>query len=50
MATTHLNITIPSGIFFEGDVEIVTLRSSTGYIGLQYLIALHYFLALILVF
>ncbi|TQC54880.1 ATP synthase F1 subunit epsilon [Mycoplasmopsis cynos] len=35
MATTHLNITIPSGIFFEGDVEIVTLRSSTGYIGLQ---------------
>lgn len=32
---THLIITIPSGIFYEGDVEIVTLKTATGYMGIQ---------------
>lgn len=33
--TIHLTITIPSGVFYEGDVEIVTLKNAAGYIGLQ---------------
>ncbi|VEU62811.1 F0F1 ATP synthase subunit epsilon [Mycoplasmopsis bovirhinis] len=35
MAKTYLKITIPSGIFYEGYTEIVTLKTSVGYIGLQ---------------
>ncbi|SJZ42867.1 F0F1 ATP synthase subunit epsilon [Mycoplasmopsis verecunda] len=31
----HLTITIPSGIFYEGNVNIVTLKTASGYIGLQ---------------
>ncbi|MFV8414235.1 MULTISPECIES: ATP synthase F1 subunit epsilon [Mycoplasma] len=31
----HLIITVPSGIFYEGDVNIVTLKTASGYIGLQ---------------
>ncbi|MEA4134428.1 ATP synthase F1 subunit epsilon [Mycoplasma sp. 2045] len=33
--TTHLLITVPSGVFYEGDVNIVTLKTASGYIGLQ---------------
>ncbi|WP_117275512.1 ATP synthase F1 subunit epsilon [Mycoplasmopsis edwardii] len=33
--TTHLIITVPSGIYYEGDVEIVTLKTATGYMGIQ---------------
>ncbi|WP_027121608.1 ATP synthase F1 subunit epsilon [Mycoplasma leonicaptivi] len=33
--TTHLKITVPNGIFYEGDVEIVTLKTPSGYIGIQ---------------
>ncbi|WLP85880.1 F0F1 ATP synthase subunit epsilon [Mycoplasma seminis] len=31
----YLTITVPSGIFYEGSVDIVTLKTASGYIGLQ---------------
>lgn len=33
---TKLRISTPNGIFFEDDVYMVTLKTSEGYIGLQY--------------
>ncbi len=36
MNKTKLKILTPNGIFYEGDVDIVTLKTSEGYIGLQY--------------
>ncbi len=33
--TTHLKISTPQGIFFDGEVDIVTLKTSNGYIGIQ---------------
>ena len=33
--TTHLKISTPQGIFFDGDVDIVTLKTANGYIGIQ---------------
>ncbi len=36
MNKTRLTISTPSGIFYQGEVEIVTLKTSEGYIGLQY--------------
>ncbi|WP_406613578.1 ATP synthase F1 subunit epsilon [Mycoplasma corogypsi] len=33
--TVHLTITVPSGVFYEGDVPIVTLKTAVGYIALQ---------------
>lgn len=35
MAQTYLKITVPSGIYYEGWTDIVTLKTSSGYIGLQ---------------
>ncbi|QCZ36668.1 ATP synthase F1 subunit epsilon [Mycoplasma nasistruthionis] len=35
MQTIHLTVTTPQQIFYEGDVEIVTLKTAIGYIGLQ---------------
>ncbi|QZE12431.1 ATP synthase F1 subunit epsilon [Mycoplasma sp. Ms02] len=35
MNKTHLTITTPTKKFFEKDVEIVTLKTTEGYIGLQ---------------
>ncbi|TDV24098.1 F-type H+-transporting ATPase subunit epsilon [Mycoplasmopsis mustelae] len=35
MNKTHLKITAPNGIFYEGDIHIVTLRTANGYIGIQ---------------
>lgn len=35
MEKTRLKISTPNGTFFDGDVEIVTLKTSEGYIGLQ---------------
>lgn len=35
MQKTKLKISTPYGIFFEGEVEIVTVKTSEGYIGLQ---------------
>lgn len=36
MNKTKLTISTPNGIFYEGEVDIVTLKTSEGYIGLQY--------------
>ena len=36
MNKVHLKIMTPNGIFFEGDVEMVTVKTSAGYIGLQH--------------
>lgn len=36
MNKTRLKISTPYGIFFDEDVEIVTLKTLNGYIGLQY--------------
>lgn len=33
--TTHLKISTPKGIFFDGDVDIVTVKTANGYIGIQ---------------
>ena len=33
--TTHLKISTPKGVFFDGDVDIVTLKTANGYIGIQ---------------
>ncbi|MBN4083386.1 ATP synthase F1 subunit epsilon [Mycoplasma sp. CSL10137] len=35
MSKMYLKITVPSGIFYENDVEIITLKMSRGYIGIQ---------------
>lgn len=35
MNKTKLKISTPNGIFYENDVDIVTLKTSEGYIGLQ---------------
>lgn len=32
---THLKVTTPRGIFFEDDVDIVTVKTVNGYLGLQ---------------
>ena len=34
--TTHLKIITPSGIFYENDVSLVTVKTTEGYIGLQH--------------
>ena len=34
--TTRLRITTPYGIFYDDDIEIVTVKTTEGYIGLQY--------------
>ncbi|WP_233262743.1 ATP synthase F1 subunit epsilon [Mycoplasma sp. NEAQ87857] len=35
MKKVHLTITVPNGTFYEGDVDIVTLKTAEGYIGLS---------------
>ncbi|VEU58465.1 ATP synthase F1 subunit epsilon [Mycoplasmopsis gallinacea] len=35
MSKVYLNITTPTGIFYVGKVDIVTLKTAEGYIGLQ---------------
>lgn len=34
--TTKLRISTPNGLFYDGDIYMVTLKTSEGYIGLQY--------------
>ncbi len=36
MQLTHLKIITPDGIFYEGDIDIVTVQTSVGRIGLQH--------------
>ena len=33
--TTHLKISTPKGIFFDGEVDIVTVKTTNGFIGVQ---------------
>jgi F-type H+-transporting ATPase subunit epsilon len=33
--TTHLKISTPKGVFFDGDVDIVTIKTIDGFIGIQ---------------
>ncbi|MGL5204847.1 MAG: ATP synthase F1 subunit epsilon [Metamycoplasmataceae bacterium] len=33
--TTHLKISTPKGIFFDGDIDILTVKTAKGYIGIQ---------------
>ncbi|MGL4252056.1 MAG: ATP synthase F1 subunit epsilon [Metamycoplasmataceae bacterium] len=32
---THLKISTPKGIFFDGDIDILTVKTAKGYIGIQ---------------
>ncbi len=33
--TTHLKISTPKGIFFDGEVDIITVKTAEGFIGIQ---------------
>lgn len=33
--TTHLKISTPKGFFFDGDIDILTVKTANGYIGIQ---------------
>ncbi|MGL5617922.1 MAG: ATP synthase F1 subunit epsilon [Metamycoplasmataceae bacterium] len=33
--TTHLKISTPKGVFFDGDIDILTVKTAKGYIGIQ---------------
>lgn len=33
--TTHLKISTPKGLFFDGEVDILTVKTANGYIGIQ---------------
>ena len=34
-STTHLKISTPKGIFFDGEVDIITVKTAKGFIGIQ---------------